>query len=342
MFTIRISIEQLRTMLAHADRAGVDTDRVLASLGLSQSELCAATDPGLLWQAHDQLGRALRTALSVARGERPFDETDREILFHYLVSAADLRQVLERFVGFAASHRERLGFDYRLESSPTAVILRGCHHTAADDASTTLILLRSANQLHYLMSWLSGSRVQATRVAVPGPRPDSAPPLWAIDTEIAHGAASFEMWFLPQVLQRAVIRDRADAEIYLGCIGSVVAGLSAQLSLPDTVSEIIERHCFATGQMLSFRQLAVVLNTSETTLRRRLQEQGAGEGYSELRQGCQMRLARRFLGNAELTVDEIALRIGFQDSNAFRRSFKRWTGMTPSAWRSEALAAGLA
>lgn len=105
-----------------------------------------------------------------------------------------------------------------------------------------------------------------------------------------------------------------------------------QLSLLDLASEMIERHCHATGQMLTLQQLAVALNTSESTLYRRFREAGSG-GFSALRQRCQMRLATHFLTTTKWTVDIVAARVGFQDGNAFRRSFKRWTGTTPSAYR---------
>lgn len=324
-------------MLAHARKAGIDTERVLSGLGLAEGGLDAETDPAQLCLVHDRLGRELRMALASAHGVRAFDATDREIFVHYVIGANTLFQALERFVGFMRSHHERMGCDYRLEATSTVVILRASHFAVGADDTTKLSFLRSVNQLLYLMSWLSGSRVRLLRIVLPGePCADAAAVLWAVEVPVTYTTTGCaEIWFDLQMLQRVVVRDLDDARVFLGCIGSVMPSLATQLSLPDTVSEIIERYCQSTGQVPSLRQLAVVLNTSETTLRRRLQEQGGGAGFSSLRQGSQLRLAKRFLGDAELSVDDIALRVGFQDSNAFRRSFKRWTGMTPSAWRSE-------
>ena len=324
-------------MLAHAKKAGIDTAAVLSRLGLSEAELKAETNPSELWQAYDRLGRELRMALAAAKGLSPFDETDREIFIHYLVGADDLGGLLERFIKFTASHRERMGFDYQLEFLPTAAVLSGYHCAAVADETTTLSYLRGINKLLYLLCWLTSSRIKPARVGVPGANFDDAVhQLWAMDCPVTYHATNYEVWFPANQLERPVVRDLADVKLFLSCIGSVVAGPAAQQSLADIASEMVERHCQATGQMLTFQQLALVLNTSETTLRRRLHRQGEGDGFSTIRQGCQLRLAKRFLAGAELTVDDIALRIGFQDCNAFRRSFKRWTGMTPSAYRETA------
>ncbi len=46
-----------------------------------------------------------------------------------------------------------------------------------------------------------------------------------------------------------------------------------------------------------------------------------------------MDLAKTLLRNTALAVHEIASRAGFQDSSYFSRRFKRWTGLSPQAWR---------
>ena len=45
--------------------------------------------------------------------------------------------------------------------------------------------------------------------------------------------------------------------------------------------------------------------------------------------------ARRLLSDARLSVDEVAFLLGYSDDRAFRRAFKRWTGTTPAAFRTQ-------
>lgn len=41
-------------------------------------------------------------------------------------------------------------------------------------------------------------------------------------------------------------------------------------------------------------------------------------------------LAVRYLGETAMAVCEVAYLLGFSESSAFHRAFKRWTGTTPT------------
>jgi AraC-like DNA-binding protein len=73
------------------------------------------------------------------------------------------------------------------------------------------------------------------------------------------------------------------------------------------------------------------LKTSERTLRRRLQEEGVT--FSDLLADVRRELALRYLEDPRLSVDEIAFLLGFANGSAFRRAFRRWTGVAPSEKR---------
>ncbi|WP_348767129.1 AraC family transcriptional regulator, partial [uncultured Salinisphaera sp.] len=44
-------------------------------------------------------------------------------------------------------------------------------------------------------------------------------------------------------------------------------------------------------------------------------------------------LALRHMADAGLCIGDISHRLGFSEQSAFQRAFKRWTGITPLAWR---------
>lgn len=67
---------------------------------------------------------------------------------------------------------------------------------------------------------------------------------------------------------------------------------------------------------------------SVRSLRRRLTT--AGLSYRELTQDVQGQRARMLLRNPNLTIQAVAGMLGYADTGAFQRAFRRWTGM--SAW----------
>jgi AraC-like DNA-binding protein len=78
-------------------------------------------------------------------------------------------------------------------------------------------------------------------------------------------------------------------------------------------------------------QLARRMGTTERTLRRRLEE--SGTSFRGLLDETRAELARRYIREQRRPQAEVAFLLGFTDTSAFHRAFKRWTGMTPGAWR---------
>ncbi|MEL0028068.1 MAG: AraC family transcriptional regulator [Perlucidibaca sp.] len=86
------------------------------------------------------------------------------------------------------------------------------------------------------------------------------------------------------------------------------------------------------GQAVSQADIATDLHVSERTLHRRLQE--AGTNFRELRESTRRHLAEEYLRDQRLTLSEVASLLGYSEQSAFTRSFRRWTGQGPKAWRS--------
>ncbi len=85
----------------------------------------------------------------------------------------------------------------------------------------------------------------------------------------------------------------------------------------------------------SFEALAVLLNTTPSTLRRRLDN--ANNSYQKIKDGVRQELAVNALRMARQPITEIAKELGYEDPSAFYRAFKKWTGLTPNAYREASL-----
>ncbi|PLK27806.1 AraC family transcriptional regulator [Novosphingobium sp. TH158] len=84
----------------------------------------------------------------------------------------------------------------------------------------------------------------------------------------------------------------------------------------------------------SIERCAAKLGLSVRTLQGRLAEQGLR--FSEMVEHQREAMARDLLKASNLSLDEIAERLGYGEQTSFGRAFKRWTGMTPQAFRQAA------
>jgi AraC-like DNA-binding protein len=107
---------------------------------------------------------------------------------------------------------------------------------------------------------------------------------------------------------------------------------SAQLHRKMDLIQAVERAISRDLQGSQLEKVASDLNMSGRTLRRRLTDHGLTfEALLE-----QVRRARTMglLGNPGLSIERITQEVGYSDVRSFRRAFKRWTGLSPSAFRS--------
>jgi AraC-like DNA-binding protein len=85
------------------------------------------------------------------------------------------------------------------------------------------------------------------------------------------------------------------------------------------------------GGNASLERIANQLHMSGRTLQRKLREQGTS--HQELLDQMRRDLAIRYLREPEMAICEVAYLLGFSESSALHRAFKRWTGRTPNEFR---------
>lgn len=101
-------------------------------------------------------------------------------------------------------------------------------------------------------------------------------------------------------------------------------------SLSGQVTAMIG-HDFSLG-FPGFETISRALNMSAPTLRRRLKREGTT--FQQLKDEARCEAAKRCLDRQELSINEVALQMGFTDPSAFHRSFKKWTLQTPGQFRN--------
>jgi AraC-like DNA-binding protein len=338
MQPIKVSMNNIHALLACAEKAGHDVPALLRPLGLELATLDGELEIAERWRVYDDLIRSLQVTYTGIEPGRLFGERDRDIFFYYIVGADTFLEVLERVVIFFDAYHERMGSRCQLEHHcPNTLLLRGDFGLPAALNQPLLISsLRHVQQLLYMLSWLMNKNIAVMKLGIPAAySAELEQQLTVFGCPIQYETAEFELWFPAALAAKPVVRDLADVKVFLSCFQGVLMVVNEELPLADVVATLMERHCQQAGSMLTLPQLALVLNMSEATLRRRLSAHSTHGGFSAIRQHCQLELAKRLLADFGYAVDTVAQRVGFLDANAFRRSFKRWTGLTPSQYRQQ-------
>jgi AraC-like DNA-binding protein len=81
----------------------------------------------------------------------------------------------------------------------------------------------------------------------------------------------------------------------------------------------------------SIERCAEKLGMSVRTLQSRLTRDGIR--FSEILERQRVELAKDYLKQDEMSLDEVAVLLGYSEQTSFGRAFKRWTGATPQRFR---------
>ena len=102
-----------------------------------------------------------------------------------------------------------------------------------------------------------------------------------------------------------------------------------QESFPERVRTTIQRKL--AGRRPRMHDVARELHISARTLQRRLQD--GGYSFQQVLEESRHQLARHYLNNPLLELNETAYLLGYEDLNSFVRAFRTWEGVPPAHWR---------
>jgi AraC-like DNA-binding protein len=83
----------------------------------------------------------------------------------------------------------------------------------------------------------------------------------------------------------------------------------------------------------SVAAIACLFSMHRRTLHRHLQTEGVA--FRQVANEIRFEIACDLLANTEMTLCQIAAALRYSEPSAFTRAFRRWSGQTPSAWRSD-------
>lgn len=275
-------------------------------------------------------------------------------------------------VGIRAAERLPFGHwdvvDYLLGTSETLEVglRRFERYFAIISTGVTHTLEEHGDEVHLVRRYAAAAQMRLL-----------APAEFAFAATLSHVRMALGHPYAPREVRFAAPAPASDAEHrrFFGCPVSFGAALSAivldraALALPMQRPEpelalILERHAeLLVGKVgspdedfptrvrrvvveglpdgnVSLEWTARRLATSVRTLQRRLREEGLS--YDALLDGTRRDLARQYLGDPALSIQETAHLLAFGDLRGFYRAFRRWEGRTPAEYRQARGATGAA
>ena len=145
------------------------------------------------------------------------------------------------------------------------------------------------------------------------------------------GARHHAIVFRRSDLDRAFLSHNADLFAVLA------PQLDAELKRAQASEEIGERVKNVLKRLLAGRRpgigdVAQELGLSARTLQRRLTDDGVS--FQQVLQDARRELARHYLLNSALELNETAYLLGYEDAHSFFRAFHQWEGSPPGEWRA--------
>ncbi len=139
-----------------------------------------------------------------------------------------------------------------------------------------------------------------------------------------------------QVRFPAAILDQALPTANAIAVAQVTAQLERELAILGETEDLLARIRAAlvhrNGRYPGLDEVAQKLNMSPRTIRRRMASHGVS--FRKILDDVLRREAITLLSGSNLSIEQIAERLGYSDPANFTRAFQRWTLSTPSAYRS--------
>lgn len=327
----------VEVLLRQAHVLGLDTQAIQAELGLHAAGIGAEWAEGA-WIDNAVLAKLVKWLWRQSNNETMgFDPTPLRpgtwaVACEYMLCGDTLGELLrrgEKVMPFLAPASLAL----HLRSSRHAVALHINMYVGPRDPQHYLAEFVTA-VWHRFPSWVIDQNIQLSRAFFSYAAPPHArlyEEMFQCEVRFEQAHCGFE--FHRRYLKKPVIRTRQELQTWLrdspadllympGRESSVQAHLRGEL-----LAALRDSRPFPGFELICRR-----LHMSPQVVRRRLAEENTS--YQKIKDTIRRDTAQRLLQNPDIPVAAIAERTGFSETAAFSRAFKKWTGLTPAAFRA--------
>jgi AraC-like DNA-binding protein len=264
-----------------------------------------------------------------ADAHAPMSRKEVELMCRCVLSAVDLRQAITLLADYCAMLQPRAGQVGLTIRGDNAVFhldsLRGVRSSAA-----SLVDITGLFSFLQLLQWLGGIEFPLLLVRIgPLEREDLMPFLKLFRAPVLAGPEQYSLEFPATHLLRPVVRTQAEFAEFFEVFPCAVFSNPAH-GLAQQVDALISAAVMQGRPVPALEEVAATLERPSSTFRRQLER--SGTSFRKLRDASLAAQAQRLLQRGDLSVEQIASRLGFSDASTFRRAFRKWCGVAPTRW----------
>ncbi|OBK11879.1 AraC family transcriptional regulator [Mycobacterium asiaticum] len=193
------------------------------------------------------------------------------------------------------------------------------------------LVRRDMAAIAQVMAELVGSPVPFTRIEFASPPPSSGD---AAAREMFGVTPRYDAPANVAALPAALLENRLPQASEMSvaiCEQQCQALLERRRQRTGVARRVRDRLASVDGKPHTITSVARQLAMSERTLRRRLTEENTT--FRDLLEEVHRVLAEELLATGALSVEDVALRLGYAEATSFIAAFKRWTGTTPARYQ---------
>jgi len=319
-----------------ADADGIAVEPWLAGLGLTRAQIDDAAVRVSYRQASVIIKRALR---AVGRGDFGLDVGRHQSngTFGIMGLAMMTARTFGDAVAIGVEYADITGalMDVELEVPNAREVALVARPRFPDDGILAFLCEELFMSTLNLVRSLAGPAFAPLRLELTYPSPPHAAAYRTLfGCEVRFGARSNRMIVAAHWLDlRLPTHHPVSAQQALAICREQSVQIRRQSEIIASVERILRRRL---AENPTLGDVAQALNLSERTLRRQLAS--AGHAWREIHDQLRAERALELLRAGALSIAEIGGEVGYSDAREFRRAFKRWTGATPTAMRTNAVA----
>ena len=192
-------------------------------------------------------------------------------------------------------------------------------------------VLTTAHRLH---CWLANEFLPIERVELAYPEPEFSEEYRLVfyGAPVRFNQKRNAIYFNQQTLALSCQRDKLDLRRLFERPHIQLLTQPKQSKSAHMRARLLMEHLFRDGHSNpQLAQVATSMGVTEQTLRRHLHKDGYS--FQQLKDDIRRDMAIFFINSKDQSIEEIAFRLGFSEASTFIRAFKKWTGLTPLAYR---------